>query len=118
MGWVHRVKPLERDAAPFSRLPLRRRRITSSEPDNTARAPFRAPASESLRCKCLTMCLSHEDLVAELVVLWAYGRSIYDGRSAPTVRSDATRSSWLSKLHERKEKPIERTSRARSGAGR
>jgi hypothetical protein len=63
------------------------------------------------------MCLSHEDLVAEPVVLWAYGRSIYDGRSAPTVRSDATRSSWLSKLHERKEKPIERTSRARSGAG-
>src|SRR5919108_4821652 len=50
--------------------------------------------------------------------LWACGRSIYDGRSAPTVRSDATRSSWLSKLHERKEKPIERTSRARSGAGR
>jgi hypothetical protein len=42
----------------------------------------------------------------------------YDGRSAPTVRSDATRSSWLSKLHESKEKPIERTSRARSGAGR
>jgi hypothetical protein len=52
------------------------------------------------------------------VVLWAYGRSIYDRRSAPAVRSDATRSSWLSKLHERKEKPIERTSRARSGAGR
>jgi hypothetical protein len=83
-----------------------------------ARAPFGLPASESLRSKCLTMCLSHEDLVAEPVVLRACGRSSYDGRSAPTVRSDATRSSWLSKLQERKEKPIERTSRARSGAGR
>jgi hypothetical protein len=68
--------------------------------------------------KCLTMCLSHADLRAEPVVLWACGRSFYDGRSAPAVRSDATRSSWLSKLHESREKPIERTSRARSGAGR
>jgi hypothetical protein len=46
------------------------------------------------------MCLSHEDLRAEPFVLWAHGRSIYDGRSAPTVRSDAKLSGWLSKLHE------------------
>ena len=106
MGWVHvpgqhrpAAIPADRTLVPFA---------LSHHGDRMA----------ALVAECLTMCLSHEDLVAEPVVLWAYGRSIYDGRSAPTVRSDATRSSWLSKLHERKEKPIERTSRARSGAGR
>ena len=70
------------------------------------------------KCAQPPTCGQHAWARCRRAVLGACGRSIYDGRSAPTVRSDATRSNWLSKLHERKEKPIERTSGARSGAGR